>query len=929
MPKSAADWEIANTFFHANLLPCHDTFATQNLDEIVETFNNTIYDYFAETFGMVKKGAAIDENLKHQFIKLSKNELKRELKKLKKDKSIDNSQEIRYVARLLRDKISPNTAREVISTIDHDLEITKSFWGYCKRFLESTTKTVPTFTRDVCTDFFLKTFRCINKARKYIIPTWIPSLCKPTTKFDQSPPTYKEITKVIQRMKTSGSPCPLDQISIICFKRCPYLRTYLLEICKAAWNSKTMPKQWQRAVTILIHKKGQTDDPGNFRPITLEPVCLKVFTSLLRNRMFTFLLQNEYIESHVQKGFIPGLSGTMEHIAGLSYVINEARLKQRSVTITLIDLKNAFGEVEHQLIDCCLEYHHIPDHIKDLVKCLYGSFATAIATTNFTTNFISFDKGVLQGDCLSPLLFNMVVNTFIQYIKTPAFEQFGYKYVKIFTSRHWYQFADDAAAVTSLESENQILLNAFGRWCTWANMVVRVDKCHTFGMKKVRSAEKQTKPNLFINNKKVRAIEIGDSFMYLGRSFNFSMSSDHHKDKLIAKINEYMKDIDYLPLHPRFKVMIYNRFVLSKISWDLTISDITTTWVQQNLNGIVAKYIRTWLEFPISGTLRIVTLSKKRHGLNVVMPSARHLQCQVTYRNIQRASPNADVREIHSITSSKGTNMHADQFRNTKAALQAIRENTVKDINKLSTQSLIIKSIWEHALQSMHRDWFRAIDSLPRSIYNFTQRYLSNCLPNRSNSIKWGITDTATCSFCPNTQTLGHVVSSCKSSLHEGRFNWRHDSVLLNIANLLRSKTNNSVHCDIDGYASPSILTGDRKRPDIVVKHGNDLSILELTVGFETNLTKNTMRKNFTYADLIQNHLKGYGNINYLNLSMSACGAVTKDAINMSAWFTNVGLTSDEVGYLSKKIMSICMRSTYYIFCCRDKEWTKPELMVW
>ena len=39
------------------------------------------------------------------------------------------------------------------------------------------------------------------------------------------------------------------------------------------------------------------------------------------------------------------------------------------------------------------------------------------------------------------------------------------------------QFADDAAAVSSLESENQILLNAFSRWCNWANMIIRVNKC--------------------------------------------------------------------------------------------------------------------------------------------------------------------------------------------------------------------------------------------------------------------------------------------------------------------------------------------------------------------------------------------------------------------------------------------------------------------
>ena len=197
-----------------------------------------------------------------------------------------------------------------------------------------------------------------------------------------------------------------------------------------------MPVQWQRAVTILIYKKGDASDPANFRPITFEPVFLKVYTSLLRNRMFQYLVANGYAESHIQKGFIPGMSGTIEHIAGLSYIFNEARQKQRSVTVTLTDLKNFFGEVNHNPIDTCLDYHHVPDHIRLLVRNLYQNFATAISTDNFTTEFIPFRKGVLQGDCLSPLLFNMIVNTFVQYVKSPEFEQCGYKYAKFLTSRH-------------------------------------------------------------------------------------------------------------------------------------------------------------------------------------------------------------------------------------------------------------------------------------------------------------------------------------------------------------------------------------------------------------------------------------------------------------------------------------------------------------
>ena len=74
--------------------------------------------------------------------------------------------------------------------------------------------------------------------------------------------------------------------------------------------------------------------------------------------MYFFLTANNYIEQNIQKGFTPNLSGTLEHIAQMANIINKARNKQRSLVITLLDLKNAFGEVHHNLITSVLDYQH-------------------------------------------------------------------------------------------------------------------------------------------------------------------------------------------------------------------------------------------------------------------------------------------------------------------------------------------------------------------------------------------------------------------------------------------------------------------------------------------------------------------------------------------------------------------------------------------
>ena len=119
-------------------------------------------------------------------------------------------------------------------------------------------------------------------------------------------------------MKSSGSPCPLDQISIIYFKRCLYLRSFMLEICTEVLRSNILPAEWTKVDTILIHKR-VTPICLNCGPITLEPVSLKPFASLLRNRVFMYLINNQFIESRYQKGFMPGMSGTFEHITDESH----------------------------------------------------------------------------------------------------------------------------------------------------------------------------------------------------------------------------------------------------------------------------------------------------------------------------------------------------------------------------------------------------------------------------------------------------------------------------------------------------------------------------------------------------------------------------------------------------------------------------------
>ena len=196
----------------------------------------------------------------------------------------------------------------------------------------------------------------------------------------------------------------------------------------------------------------------------------------------------------------------------------------------------------------------------------------------------------------------------------------------------------------------------------------------------------------------------------------------------------------------------------------------------------------------------------------------------------------------------------------------------------------------------------------------------------------WKKVADSSCSFCLQPETLNHVVAGCKSYLDGKRFNRRHDSVLLFVAKTLSSASNYCIYTDLIGFDSPSIVTDTENRPDCILRltgehDSRELNIIELTVGFKTNLQKNALRKEAKYSMLLSHLRKKFDKAFFVNLPLSALGFYDSSCSSFTDMLKHLKFTEEELTFMFKRIAEICIRTTYYIFCRRNKPWTELPLM--
>ena len=172
--------------------------------------------------------------------------------------------------------------------------------------------------------------------------------------------------------------------------------------------------------------------------------------------------------------------------------IQHAKLNNKTLHATWLDLKDAFGSVPHVLIPYVMSYYHIPQQIITYITSLYSKLEGKVYTKEWESEFYKFLRGVFQGDPFSGIIFLVVFNTLVEFLKKHK-ETHGYQISTKETgvkSVVTTPFADDFNKLTRSKSMQQNLISDIEEKLESMGLVVKPEKCRSLSIIKAKSAKK-------------------------------------------------------------------------------------------------------------------------------------------------------------------------------------------------------------------------------------------------------------------------------------------------------------------------------------------------------------------------------------------------------------------------------------------------------
>src|ERR1051325_581680 len=101
-------------------------------------------------------------------------------------------------------------------------------------------------------------------------------------------------------------------------------------------------------------------------------------------------------------------------------------------------------------------------------------------------------------------------------------------------------------------------------------------------------------------------------------NIDFELKNELAKTIIIKKLKDLLSVTSNIKTKVQMKIKIVKQYVLSQIRFELKTYNFGSTWIDQNLDSLVVKYVRDWLEMPISGCVKeMMTLPVSKGGLAI------------------------------------------------------------------------------------------------------------------------------------------------------------------------------------------------------------------------------------------------------------------------------------------------------------------------
>ena len=222
-------------------------------------------------------------------------------------------------------------------------------------------------------------------------------------------PTMQELIDAIRSL-ANGKTVEPDGVSVDLFKIAlngdPALHWRLLDIVVRVGRGGEVPQRWKYAIIMVLHRKKDRTECGNYREISLVAHAGKIQLNIIARHLSEYC-ERVGILPEEQCGFRPN-SFTTDIVLVIHRLQELARKKRIPLYACFIDLTKAYDSVDRTLLWTVLARFGEPQNmISDIRQFRDGMRACVRLDDRVCSGWFAVEQGLRQGCVLAPLLSNI------------------------------------------------------------------------------------------------------------------------------------------------------------------------------------------------------------------------------------------------------------------------------------------------------------------------------------------------------------------------------------------------------------------------------------------------------------------------------------------------------------------------------------------